>query len=176
MSARLQRPRLPWGALAAGSLLLITAGSAGAQPPGSPPIPAASTDQTTSPAAPSRGKDCATAESTLAMVTCQGRELSRLNAELRRYLAAAQQRERQLAREDGRPPQSLQGGQADWEAYRSAACTEVYQHWGNGSIRGPMTMACQIDLTRERLQRIWSDFLIVPDGSPPLLPEPDNRH
>ena len=121
------------------------------------------------------GARCNLAGNTLEIINCQGRELARLNSTLRRYLAAAQQRERLLAREDGRRPADLEQGQRAWEAYRTAACTEVYQHWGSGSIRGPMTMACQLDLTRERLQRIWSDFLTFPDGSLPLLPEPDNR-
>lgn len=145
-----------------GVALLVLIASAGVEaaqkPPGTPNGTASSR--------------CNEAANTLEIVACQSRQLTALNNQLRLYLEAARRREQQLAREDRRTPSPLQQGQKAWEAYRTAACTEVYLHWGSGSIRGPLTMACQLDLTRERLRRVWSDFLTFPDGSPPLLPEP----
>ena len=107
------------------------------------------------------------------MQTCLQAEVERLERQLGRYLEAAQRRETRLAAEEGRPPVALAATQRLWRQYREAHCQDLYRHWSGGSIRGVMAISCRQALTRERLRRIWADYLTFPDGSAPLLPDPE---
>ena len=106
------------------------------------------------------------------MQACLQADVERLERQLSRYLEAAQRRESQLAATESRPPVNLAATQRLWRLYRDAHCRDLYSHWSGGSIRGVMALSCRQALARERLRTIWADFLTFPDGSPPLLPDP----
>ena len=71
-----------------------------------------------------------------------------------------------------RQTQAIVDAQAKWQEYKSKQCEAVYLRWQQGTIRGPKAVRCDLDLTRQRTHRIWSDFLTYPDSTPPILPEP----
>jgi uncharacterized protein YecT (DUF1311 family) len=121
------------------------------------------------------GADPCQGDTTLAVNSCLAGQRDAANAELDRYLAAARHR---LAQDDDPavPQKELTGGfdkaQADWLAYRKAACDTVYTFWQGGTIRTAQALQCAIDLTHARTRFIWQTFLTYPDSTPPILPEP----
>jgi uncharacterized protein YecT (DUF1311 family) len=105
---------------------------------------------------------------TMEMVRCLDKRGEEADAELTKYLAAAQARINGSL--DAKP--DLAHAQAAWSDYRHAHCGDVYDFWREGSIRGPAAAACYLEITRRRTHEVWSDYLTFPDSTPPLLPEP----
>lgn len=66
----------------------------------------------------------------------------------------------------------LEAGQKAWETYAEAACGAVYTRWQAGTIRVVKALQCQRDLTRERTQHLWREYISYEDSTPPPLPEP----
>ena len=67
----------------------------------------------------------------------------------------------------------LEAGQSAWEAYKTSHCDSVYTIWMDGTIRGAMTLSCQINLTEARTHEIWSSYLTYMDSTPAIMPEPE---
>ena len=66
----------------------------------------------------------------------------------------------------------LDQAQAAWAVYSDLVCKGVYDKWNGGSIRNVAALRCRIDMTRERTQVVWRDYLTYVDSTPPELPEP----
>lgn len=105
---------------------------------------------------------------TMEMVRCLDKRGEEADAELAKYLAAAQARINGSL--DAKP--DLAHAQAAWNDYRHAHCDDVYDFWREGSIRGLAAASCYLEITRRRTHEVWSDYLTFPDSTPPLLPEP----
>jgi uncharacterized protein YecT (DUF1311 family) len=100
---------------------------------------------------------------------CGSKDVEKAEAELARYLEAAKAR---MAKEEPEAVKAIDDAHAKWQEYKSKHCEAVYLRWQQGTIRGPKSARCNLDLTRQRTHRIWSDFLTYPDSTPPILPEP----
>ena len=99
---------------------------------------------------------------------CMARQLGQANAQLQRYLAAAQAR---IDQDFGSKPQ-LQEAQAAWMRYRQLACRDAVALWGQGSRQTVAGAECMLRLTRQRTHTLWQVYLTNEDSSPALLPEP----
>lgn len=121
---------------------------------------------------------CQAASTTFAMQECLGRQLRQADQDLERYVERAQRRlsaEQDLAAGTrARAVADLADSQRSWQLARDRYCQALWSFWSGGTVRGPMLLSCRIALARERQRRIWLDFLTFPDGSPPLLPEPQS--
>lgn len=60
-----------------------------------------------------------------------------------------------------------------FEQHRDAECFAVYSSFGNGSIRNAEAQACRLHLNNARTHDLWERWLTFPDGTAPLLPEPE---
>lgn len=60
-----------------------------------------------------------------------------------------------------------------FERHRDAECFAVYESFGNGSIRNAEAQACRLHLNNARTHDVWERWLTFPDGTAPLLPEPE---
>ncbi|MCJ2189193.1 DUF6265 family protein [Novosphingobium beihaiensis] len=111
---------------------------------------------------------CPDAMTTLDINACLGGVLGRADVRRKAYL------EKALAREADRPELQAMIRTADkaFDAYRTAHCDAVYEDWKEGTIRGAMSLSCQIAMTDARTHRIWQDWLTYMDSTPPVLPEP----
>jgi uncharacterized protein YecT (DUF1311 family) len=115
--------------------------------------------------------------STREMNDCGAQILRQADAERARYLAAAVETmaDRSQAEVELRP--SLQkdmiASDENFTAYREAECGTLYDRAIMGTIRNMESLACSIILTRERTHTIWRHWLTYPDGTPPILPEPE---
>ena len=122
---------------------------------------------------------CAEATTTLAMTECLMVEVRRAESELDRILQTAQQRlDRERREELRRPfppnkPIDLAGTQSLWRAYRQAHCGDIAQRWRGASLRPVVTAECLLRLSKARSRELWSAYLTFPDGTAPLLPDPD---
>jgi uncharacterized protein YecT (DUF1311 family) len=116
------------------------------------------------------------AVSTQDMEQCRGKRLDAANADLARYIAAARKRLREDAASAGdtagKTLADFDKAEQAWDAYRTAECDAVYQNWSEGTIRGVMSLTCQIDLTIRHTHTVWSNWLTYMDSTPPILPEP----
>lgn len=101
---------------------------------------------------------------------CLAAELSRADAELNRYYAAATKR--LTEQQDTTALAKLRAAERAWIAYRDAECDAVYESWGQGTIRGSMNLGCQIDVTKARAATLWQNWLTYADSTPPILPKP----
>ncbi|RZV49373.1 MAG: DUF1311 domain-containing protein [Sphingomonadaceae bacterium] len=59
-----------------------------------------------------------------------------------------------------------------FQQHRDAECLAVYSRFGNGSIRNAEAQACRLHLNNARTHDLWKRWLTFPDGTAPLLPEP----
>ncbi len=101
---------------------------------------------------------------------CLAADLARADGELNRYYAAATKR--LTEQQDTVSLAKLRTAERAWIAYRDAECDAVYESWGQGTIRGAMTLGCRIDLTKARSAAIWRNWLTYADSTPPVLPKP----
>ena len=118
--------------------------------------------------------DCRNPHGNLEMAVCWGQALEREEARMRRYYQAALE-------VVSRPPEYPQGGsvsqapayvqasQAAWAAYAEIACQGVYEAFGEGTARNLAMADCSIEMTRERTQVLWRDYLQDAGGD---FPEP----
>jgi len=111
---------------------------------------------------------CSDALTTLDMNECYGQALARAENRKGEYLAAALARNSDS--EDLRD--MIRSADKAFEAYREAECDAVFERWKDGTIRGVMTLSCNIALIDQRTHQIWETWLTYPDGTPPNLPEP----
>ena len=107
---------------------------------------------------------------TLEMNACFANKLTASEQRLAKYKAAA------LARfsDDGESAVRLgiEASSSAFESYRKIECDTVLENWKDGTIRGLMTLSCQITLTDERTHTIWANWLQYMDSTPPILPDP----
>ncbi|MEB3256404.1 MAG: lysozyme inhibitor LprI family protein [Synechococcaceae cyanobacterium] len=127
----------------------------------------------------SAGSPCAEATTTLAMTECLLGEVRRADLVVERYLRRSQQR---LDREGGealRPPLpqepriDLAATQRLWLAYRQAHCGDTARRWRGASLRPVVTAECLLRLSKARSRELWHAYLTFPDGTAPLLPDPE---
>lgn len=101
---------------------------------------------------------------------CLAADLSRADAELNRYYAAAVKR-----LTDERQPAvlaKLRASERAWIQHRDAECDAIWEYWKGGTIRGTFSTECRVRLTRDRTMAIWRIWLTYVDSTPPLLPRP----
>ena len=127
-------------------------------------------------AAPDLG-GCEDAVTTVDVSACLARELEREADRMDGYFAAVIARadelgDRIVGADGPEVIEALQLSQSAWLAYRDAECSARYAWWSDGTIRGPKTLQCRIDLTRERTRHLWAAYLTFLDSTPPILPEP----
>ena len=122
---------------------------------------------------------CAEATTTLAMTQCLMVEVRRAESELDHILQTAQQRlDRERREERRRPfppnkPIDLAGTQRLWRAYRQAHCGDIAERWRGASLRPVVTAECLLRLSKARSRELWSAYLTFPNGTAPLLPDPE---
>lgn len=122
---------------------------------------------------------CEDAVSTVDISACLSGQLERESDRMDGYFAAVIARadelgDRIVGADGPEVVEALQLSQSAWLAYRDAECAATYAWWSDGTIRGPNTLQCRIDLTRERTHRLWSAYLTFADSSPPVLPDPSS--
>ncbi|HEV7354028.1 MAG TPA: lysozyme inhibitor LprI family protein [Brevundimonas sp.] len=122
---------------------------------------------------------CEDAVSTVDISACLSGQLERESDRMDSYFAAVIARadelgDRIVGADGPEVVEALQLSQSAWLAYRDAECSATYAWWSDGTIRGPNTLQCRIDLTRERTRHLWSAYLTHADSSPPVLPEPSS--
>ncbi len=115
---------------------------------------------------------CQTAANTIAFDQCLGRERDRAMATLERYRVAARTKLARENPENGRLLGDFDAAQAAWVAYDKAQCDAVYTLWQAGTIRGAMSLRCDLRLTQLRTHELWSTWLVDENGPAPALPEP----
>jgi uncharacterized protein YecT (DUF1311 family) len=114
-------------------------------------------------------------DSTLEINNCLSGQLDAANAVLKRYVATARAR---IASDTSDPAATkttlaaFDKAEALWGQYREAECDAVYDNWIAGTIRGAMSLNCQIDLTMRHTHNVWANWLTYMDSTPPVLPEP----
>lgn len=113
--------------------------------------------------------DCASAFTTLEINACLNERLQSKKAIMQQYLDSAKQR----YSDESDIISAIEAGQSAWEAYKTSHCDSIYILWMDGSIRGAMSLSCQINLTEARTHNIWSSYLTYMDDSPAILPEPE---
>ncbi|MEM7702500.1 MAG: DUF6265 family protein [Pseudomonadota bacterium] len=115
--------------------------------------------------------------STLEMNDCGAQILRQADAERARYLAAAVETMADRSEWETKARPELQkdmiAADEQFTAYREAECGALYDRSIMGSIRNMENLACSIILTRQRTHTIWRHWLTYPDGTPPILPEPE---
>ena len=117
---------------------------------------------------------CDDSGTTPAVNACLAETLKRSEARLQNYLKAAL---RKYDEAEGHPhgdavQLGIGASQTAFEAYRSVECSTVAEDWKGGTIRGAMSLGCQISLTDKRTHDIWNHWLRYMDSTPPILPEP----
>jgi uncharacterized protein YecT (DUF1311 family) len=100
---------------------------------------------------------------------CGSREAERARAEMQRYFETAKVR---MQKEESQALAALEAAQTAWKSYHEKHCAAVYARWEGGTIQGPASAQCSINLTRQRTHQLWADYLTYPDSTPPILPEP----
>lgn len=115
--------------------------------------------------------------STREMNDCGVKILRQADAERSRYLAAAVETmtDRSESETTARPDlqKDMIAADEQFTAYREAECGALYDRSIMGSIRNIEYLACSIILTRQRTHTIWRHWLTYPDGTPPILSEPE---
>ena len=115
---------------------------------------------------------CQTASNTVAFDECLGCERDKSLRALERYRLAARSKIARENPENGRLLGDFDAAQTAWVAYQKAECGAVYTLWQNGTIRGAMSLRCDIRLTQLRTHQLWSTWLVDENGPAPSLPEP----
>jgi len=112
---------------------------------------------------------------TPAVEQCLAERLTRAEADLARYVAAAERRLRDETGEDPAAERARRGfaaAERAWAAYRDAECAAVFERWSGGTIRGSQELTCRIRLTLRHTHTVWAEWLTYMDSTPPILPEP----
>jgi hypothetical protein len=112
---------------------------------------------------------------TPAVERCLQDRLSGAEAELARYVAAADARLRQQVGRDpaaARARQRFEAAEQAFAAYRDAECGAVFEAWSGGTIRNAMEIVCRLRITRLHTHTLWREWLTYMDSTPPILPEP----
>jgi len=108
--------------------------------------------------------DCQDPRGTLEMALCYGQALDREEARMQRYYLAALEAVSRPPEYPQSAPVSqarayVQASQAAWTAYAEIACQGVYEAFGEGTARNLAMADCSIEMTRERTQVLWRDYL-----------------
>lgn len=104
------------------------------------------------------------------MNRCAAADLDTTQVRLDRYVIAA--RARNVDPDSAAILAAFDASQSAWKSYAESECNAVYERWKGGTIRGVMTLGCQIDLIDSRTHVIWENWLQYMDSTPPVLPEP----
>ena len=112
--------------------------------------------------------DCGNAMTTYEMNICAGRETEAAETLLEKYLDKAKEK----YKNETAVITSLVKSQDAWVIYRKTHCDAIYEMWSGGTIRGVMFGGCMLQLTKQRIHKIWEDYLTYMDSTPPMLPEP----
>lgn len=113
---------------------------------------------------------------TIQINQCLADELTAIEAEHQRYVAAARARLKHDA-DPGDPGsvkavEGFEKAEAAWLAYRDAECGAVFDNWSGGTIRNAMAITCRATLTHLRTHTVWENWLTFMDSTPPVLLEP----
>ena len=111
---------------------------------------------------------CAEAYTTVDINFCLSEALAESIERHENYVSAA------LKRHEDRPELAAKIAAAEdaFQAYRAAECGAVYEDWKEGTIRGIMSITCNMDMTDKRTKTVWENWLTYADSTPPVLPEP----
>lgn len=115
---------------------------------------------------------CRTAADTVSFDQCLGRARDGATRVLERYRLAARTKLARENPENGRLLGDFDAAQTAWLAYEKAQCDAVYTLWQGGTIRGAMSLRCELRLTQLRTHELWSTWLVDENGPAPTLPEP----
>ncbi len=115
---------------------------------------------------------CQTAANTIAFDQCLGHERDKALRSLERYRLAARSKLGRENPENGRLLVEFDAAQTAWVAYEKTQCDAVYTLWQGGTIRGAMSLRCELRLTQLRTHELWSTWLVDMNGPAPALPEP----
>jgi uncharacterized protein YecT (DUF1311 family) len=100
-------------------------------------------------------KDVCDSPVTTDIVACAQKQLREAETDLDRYLAgvraAIADRPADLA--------ALEAAQKAWSAFVELDCKAVYEHWIDGTVRGPFVVACKVDHTERRTCSLWDTYL-----------------
>jgi uncharacterized protein YecT (DUF1311 family) len=110
--------------------------------------------------------------STPEMNACVLEKLDRAEKRLNAYLQKAMERHTSNDGKFDSVALGIQAAQTAFEAYRDIECNSVLEDFKDGTIRGIMTLGCQLDLTNERTHTVWNNWLQYMDSTPPVLPDP----
>jgi uncharacterized protein YecT (DUF1311 family) len=111
---------------------------------------------------------CQGANATPESQKCMEAQIQKAEAQLSKYLEAAQAEADTLSSD----PPRLGAAQKLWLQYREQQCGDAYLFWLAGTYRYEASLQCQLELTRSRTHEVWSTFLVRLGNSPPALPEP----
>ena len=92
------------------------------------------------------------AYTTLNISDCYMKELAVAEYELRNTLNDAYKESNWIADE-------IKQSQSDWLKYRESHCSAIYKSYGNGTMRLIAHPSCMVDLTKERQNQIYVEFV-----------------
>ena len=110
--------------------------------------------------------------STPEMNACMAEKLDRAGKRLQTYIETAIEMNTDENGKTNSVVLGIRASQSAFEAYRKIECDTVYEDFKEGTIRGIMTLGCQLSLTNERTRTVWTNWLHYMDSTPPKLPEP----
>jgi uncharacterized protein YecT (DUF1311 family) len=113
--------------------------------------------------------NCTAPKTTYDINICSALNADNGELELQHYLEASRSR----IQRDPESLAALNEAQIAWEKFRASHCAAVYSHWRDGTIRGPQSITCRLEITRARTHQLWKEYLTYVDRTPPLLPEPE---
>jgi len=103
-------------------------------------------------------KDCEDAMTTLEINQCVKADMDRAEVQLQEVFKSVLERHNHntvlLA--------LLNESQRHWQVYRSSYCDALYQRWISGSILNIQALSCEMDLIRQRIKLLKTDFLLEP--------------
>ncbi len=110
---------------------------------------------------------------TISFDQCLGRERDKAMHTLERYRIAARAKLIGENPETTTLPAAFDAAQATWLEYQKHQCDAVYTQWQGGTIRGAMSLSCEIRMIELRTHELWSTWILhINDDTPPVLPEP----
>lgn len=106
-------------------------------------------------------------KNTFDITNCMIEKIDAKEVKLRKYLSAAQKREKETGGND----EEIIETQKIWENYVGKHCGYLYSR-EPGSARYRDSAECQLRLYDERIKEIWLAYLTYNGSTPPVLPDP----
>lgn len=105
---------------------------------------------------------------TIGMISCLSKEANywdgRLNAAYKTLMARAEAADKDAAddpRATGKIAEKLRDMQRSWISYRDNRCAYEYNQWQGGTIAGPVSASCALEVTAEQaiyLEGSWPSY------------------